>query len=570
MRAVTDEDLPLQCLYRWESELAEGIFLTQPHAGGRVRNWTWAEATGEVRRVAAYLKSKDWEPGTRIAILSKNCAWWLMADLAIWMAGHVSVPIYPSLRAQSIRQILEHSEAKACFIGATEEKEITTSGIPDGVECITFPMLGGLGLLEWENILATTPPLRSKPKRRADELATIIYTSGTTGMPKGVMHTFGAFTFDAVSLGHQLGIAEPQRVLSYLPLAHIVERVGVEFFGLMLGSRVFFSENLDTFLADMRRARPTIFLAVPRLLLKFQQGVFEKISQRKLAGLMRFEPLRHYLSRRILRQLGLDTVRYAACGAAPLPPEILKWFRGLGLNLGEGFGMTEALITHLPHLSSVRPGYVGNAIPGVEAKVDEHGELLLRSPMNMLGYFKDPEGTLNAFLPDGFVRTGDLAIIEPDGQLKIVGRIKEQFKTSKGKYVAPAPIESKLIEHPDVESCCLMGAGYSCPFAIVLLTESAHKRCASPAARAAIERSLRARLEEVNAELEAHERVAFIAVVDGPWTVFNGHITPTLKLRRNVVESRYQKLAEEWNLKNVPVVWESPPLLAHAAKHGAH
>ncbi len=263
-------------------------------------------------------------------------------------------------------------------------------------------------------------------------------------------------------------------------------------------------------------------------------------------------------------------MQYAACGAAPLPPDILKWFRDLGLNLGEGFGMTEALITHLPHLSSVRPGYVGSAISGVEAKLSENGELLLRSPMNMLGYYKDPAGTLNSIQPDGFVRTGDLGIIEPDGQLKIVGRIKEQFKTSKGKYVAPAPIESKLIAHPDVESCCLMGAGYPCPFAIVVLTESARKRCASPVARETMERSLRARLEEVNAQLEAHEKVSFIAIVDGPWTIFNGHITPTLKLRRNVVESRYQKLAEQWNLQNAPVVWESVPNVVPTVRHAAH
>src|ERR1019366_9547321 len=174
-------------------------------------------------------------------------------------------------------------------------------------------------------------------------------------------------------------------------------------------------------------------------------------------------------------------------------------------NLGEGFGMTEALITHLPHLGSMRPGYVGSAIPGVEAKLSEIGELLLRSPMNMLGYYKDPDSTLSTIQPDGFVRTGDLGVIEPDGQLKIVGRIKEQFKTSKGKYVAPAPIESRLMGHPDVESCCLMGAGYPCPFAIVVLTESARKRCGSAAARTALERSLRARLEENNQQLEEHE-----------------------------------------------------------------
>lgn len=570
MRAVTDEDLPLQCLYRWEIERSTSIFLTQPHSGGCVREWTWAQAAGEIRRMAAFLNSMAWEPGTRVGIVSKNCAWWVMADLAIWMAGHVSVPVYPSLKAQSIRQILEHSEAKACFLGATEQKDIAESAIPPGVECIAFPRLDKPGLHNWEDILATAVPVEGRPEREANDLATIIYTSGTTGMPKGVMHTFAAFSFDAVSLAHRLGMAEAQRVVSYLPLAHIVERVGVEFFGLILGSHLFFTEGPEAFLTDLRKARPTIFLAVPRVLMKFQQGVFDRISRSSLDRLMSFGAIRGFLGRRILRQLGLDAVHFAACGAAPLPPEVLKWYRDLGLNLGEGFGMTETLITHLPELGAVRPGYVGSAIAGVEARLSENGEVLLRSPMNMLGYYKDPAGTLSAFLPDGFIRTGDLGVIEPDGQLRIVGRIKEQFKTSKGKYVAPAPIESKLITHPDVESCCLMGAGRQCPFAVVILSESARKRCTSPADREAIERSLHTRLDEVNAELEAHEKVGFIAIVDGPWTVFNGYITPTLKLRRNAVESHYRQLADDWNRRHAAVVWESIPAIAPAVSHPVH
>src|ERR1043166_8168605 len=136
--SITPDDLPLQCVYRWERERRDRIFLTQP-LGGAVRHWSWAQAIDESRRMAAYLKAQGWEPGTRIAILSKNCAWWILADLAIWMAGHVSVPIYPSLKAQSIRHILEHSEAKACFIGATDEIEAAVAGIPPGLTCIRFP-----------------------------------------------------------------------------------------------------------------------------------------------------------------------------------------------------------------------------------------------------------------------------------------------------------------------------------------------------------------------------------------------------------------------------------------------
>jgi len=559
MVSLREDDLALQCLYRWERERPGQIFLTQPSDGGKLRHWTWAQTANEVRRIAAYLRSQNWEPGTRIAILSKNCAWWIMADLAIWMAGHVTVPVYPSLKAQSVRQILEHSEAKACFVGPTEEKENAALGIPEGVARISFPTARANGFPEWDAIVASTPPVTGNPSFAADDLATIIYTSGTTGAPKGVMHRFGALSFFAATATQMLGLTAEERVISYLPLAHIVERVGLEGTAILAGYHVFFTEGLETFVTDLQRARPTIFLSVPRLLLKFQQRVFAKVPQDKLDKLLRLPIIDRYTKRRILRQLGLNTVRRAACGAAPLPTEILLWYRNLGLDLVEGYGMTEALITHLPEPGSVRPGYVGAALDGVEAKVSEAGELLVKSPMNMLGYYKDPQGTQAAFTEDGFIRTGDVVQLDPDGQVKIIGRVKEQFKTSKGKYVAPAPIESKLMAHSAVDACCLMGAGLPAPFAVVLLSADARKRCSTADEQRAIEASLLAQMEHVNAQLDPHERVKFIAIADGPWTIGNGLMTPTLKIKRSVLEGRYQAFVDDWARHSSPVVWESAP-----------
>ena len=479
--------------------------------------------------------------------------------MAIWMAGYVSVPIYPSLRAESVRQILEHSEARACFIGATDEKEMAAEGVPDEVCCVFFPTAPRGNHPLWPDLVAAYPPIAGNPTRPAGDLATIIYTSGTTGRPKGVMHRFSGFSFDARIASRQLELTVDQRILSYLPLAHIVERAGVEAVSFRLGSRIFFTEGAETFLADLHRAGPTIFLSVPRLLLKFQQGVLAKVPSRKLNLLLRIPIVAGMVKRKILRQLGLDTVRHAACGAAPLPPEILLWYRRLGLNLVEGYGMTETMITHLPAEGQVRPGYVGPALEGVETRLGENGELQVRSPMNMLGYYKDPAGTSNAFTPDAFFRTGDIGVIDPDGQLKIVGRIKEQFKTSKGKYVAPSPIESRLVAHPAVDACCLMGAGQPSPFAIVVLSDEARKRSFDPAARKSLEQSLDAQMREVNAHLDPHERVSLIAIVDGPWSVENGLMTPTLKVKRGVLENRYQALIDEWKKLDRPVVWESAP-----------
>jgi len=549
---LSADDLPLQRIYKWERERPEAVFLTQPWGGGNVRDWTWGQAVSEIRRIAAWLKAQDWEPGSRVGILSRNCSWWIMADLAIWMAGHVTVPIYPSLKAQSIRQILEHCSAKACFVGATDEREATESGIPPGVVCIRFPNAAPSDWPTWEVLVTANLPLPGHPARLGEDLSTIIYTSGTTGTPKGVMHSFNALAFDAKVLAELIKLNARERVLSYLPLAHVVERAGMEGTAIYLGYRVFFTEGIDTFLADLTRARPTIFLSVPRLLLKFQQGVFAKIPEHKLERLLRIPILNRSVKRRVLRKLGLDTVQNAACGAAPLPTEILLWYRKLGLNLAEGYGMTETLITHLPAPDSIRPGFVGCAIPGVEARVTEDQELLIRSPMNMLGYYREPEATRASFTADGFFRTGDLARIEPDGQLKIIGRVKEQFKTSKGKYVMPAPIESQLLAHPVVDACCLMGAGMPRPFAVVLLANV-------PTERAAVERTLLALMNTINTQLDPHEQLSFVAVARGPWTVGNGFITPTLKIKRSVLESRYQPCVDDWMRQNRPIVWESPP-----------
>jgi long-chain acyl-CoA synthetase len=557
MHQVTQDDLPLSRLYHWEQERAERIFLTQPLAGGKVRDWTWGQVGDEVRRMAAYLKAQDWEPESRVAILSRNCAWWIMADLAIWMAGHVSVPVYPSLNCRTVRYILEHCGAKGCFLGATDEKEMTACGLPPGVYCIGFPTAPAAAHPAWDEVTAATPPLRGNPLRGGDDLSTLIYTSGTTGTPKGVMHRFAAFSYVAKAASDLLGLTAEERLFSYLPLAHIIERCACEALGLFLGFHIFFSAGMETFLADLKLARPTIFPSVPRLLAKFQQGVFEKVPRRRLDRLLRIPLVNRAVKKRVLRGLGLQDARYAASGGAALPVEILLWYRNLGLQLFEGYGMTETAITHLPPSpDQIRPGYVGSAIDGVEQKLGSDGELLLKSPMTMVGYYNDPQGTRDGFTPDGFFRTGDLVQLDSDGQVRIIGRVKEQFKTSKGKYVAPAPIETRLMTHPAVEACCVMGVDLPRPFAVVLLSPEA-KQSALREGQEALEQSLLERMNEVNAMADPHERLGFIAIADGPWTIGNEFLTPTLKIKRATLERRYLAMAVSWEERHTPVLWES-------------
>lgn len=557
---IDDNELPLQRFYRWEQERADRLFLSQPSGGGNMREWTWSQAAIEIRCVAGYLKARNWEPGSRVAILSKNCAWWMMADIAIWMAGHVTVPIYPSLGAPAVQQILEHSESKACFIGATDEKDAAVLGIPPGVIAIRLPTARTRNGETWDAVLAASEPVADHPTRPADDLATIFYTSGTTGAPKGVMQTFASFRFETQALAGRVNLSEERhRILSYLPFAYALERGGQELPAILLGWHVFFTERPERFLIDLRRARPTaIFLSVPRLLLKLQRDVFEELPRRKLDRLLRIPVVRRIVGKRVLGRLGLDSVRCAVCGGAPLAPDVLLWYRRLGLNLIEAYGLAEAMITHLAGPGGVRPGCVGTALEGVEAKRAENGELLLRSPMNMVGYYKDPQGTRDVFTEDGFIRTGDLAEIDTEGRTKIIGRLKERFKNRKGACVTPAPIEMKLLSHPDVEFCCLMGTGLPSPFAVAVLTARARQRCASgEMERRAIEDSLLECLDQVNAELEPHERVAFLAVAEGSWTIASGAMTPTLQLRRAALEERYLAYIDAWRSQDRRIVWEA-------------
>jgi len=407
-------------------------------------------------------------------------------------------------------------------------------------------------------VISASSPLEGSPTRAADDLATIIYTSGTTGTPKGVMHRFGAFSYFAKTASGLLTLDSEERLLSYLPLAHIIERCACEALGVFLAFHVYFTEGIETFLTDLKRASPTLFPSVPRLLLKFQQGVFAKIPKHRLDRLLSIPIFNRAIKRRILRNLGLQTARYAASGGAALPLEILLWYRNLGLELFEGYGMTETAITHLPpSIDRIRPGYVGSAIDGVQVMVSGDGELMIKSPMNMLGYYKEPHLTRDAFTEDGFFKTGDVVEIDSDGQIKIVGRLKEQFKTSKGKYVAPSPIETELMAHPALEACCVMGAGLPSPFAVVILSPDARNQCTDPTARETLGQSLLERMNEVNAQVDPHERLRFLAIVDGPWTIENEILTPTLKTKRAVLERRYLASAEDWIRRNNPVVWES-------------
>jgi len=550
--------LALDDVYRWEDSTPDQLWMTQPIGNGEVQTYTWAEGMDQARRMAAHLKSLNLPPGSHIGLISKNCAHFIFADLAIWMAGHVSVALYPTLNAETIQYILEHSESKLLFVGKLDGWEGIQKGIPADMPCISLPLAPPTNYETWDSIVERTQPVQGKPSRGADELAIIVYTSGSTGRPKGVMHSFGAIAASVDGAEQIFHANSEDRMLSYLPLAHVFERFFVEAQGFRTGLQLFFAESLDTFVADLNRAQPTVFISVPRLWLKFQLGVFHKLPPEKLARLLRIPLLNRVIKKKVLTGLGLQHVRLAASGSAPIPPDLIQWYRDLGLELLEGYGMSEDFAySHASHPGLGRVGYVGNPMPGVDVKISDEGEILIKSPGNMMGYYKQPEMTAECYTEDGYFRTGDRGERDEQGRLKITGRVKELFKTSKGKYVAPVPIENLINNSSHIEMCCVTGSGHPQPFALVLLAEELRPKLSDQSVREQIQAELESLLKQVNQEVEAFERLQFLTVVKDPWLIENGFLTPTMKMKRSMLEDTYGPQMEQWYGAGQKVVWEA-------------
>jgi long-chain acyl-CoA synthetase len=339
----------------------------------------------------------------------------------------------------------------------------------------------------------------------------------------------------------------------------VAERTAIEHGQLASGMHVFFADSLETFAADLRRAHPTLFFSVPRLWVKFQQGVLARMPAAKLDRLLAVPILRGIVRRKILAGLGLDRCESPAGGAAPMPPELLRWYARLGLRIVEVYGMTENCgVSHCTAPGHVQPGTVGLPYAGIESRIDPGTqEIQMKSPGVMLGYYREPELTREAFTADGWLRTGDKGALDAHGNLRIVGRVKDLFKTSKGKYVTPAPIEDKLVAHTAVEACCVTGANLGQPVALLMLNADAARRSTDASERAALEESLRKHLQQVNADLDPHEQLDCLVLITEAWTVESDLVTPTFKVKRNRIEALYAEHYEAWVGQRRKIVWHN-------------
>ena len=539
---------PLEMLYQQVNDRPDEIYLKQP-VDGRVDTYTWKQFDDKVRRVATGIKNLGLPEGSHIALFSKNCAEWFIADLAIMMAGCVSIPIFPTAGHGTIQYVLSHASCKAMFVGKLDNPAEQIKAIPDDVKTIGFPYPGAEADIDWPTVTANEP-FEGSPVPSLDDTMTIIYTSGSTGNPKGVVQTFNAISWCASSSLKALTVNSDDRVLSYLPLAHITERILVEMASLYSGTEISFIESLDTFTRDVKACSPTLFISVPRLWTRFQMGILAKMPQHKLDFLLKVPILNKVVAKKIRTQLGLNDARLWASGSAPISPATIEWFSRLGINISEGWGMTEncAYGTSSVPFRMDKIGCIGRAYEGVDIRISEEGEIQVKGPCNMKEYYLEPEKTAEVFTEDGYLRTGDKGEIDSEGYVRITGRLKDIFKTAKGKYVAPVPIESKLMENASIEQVCVTGSNLKQPIALLVLSDEARAKD-----KQGIGQSLLDTLNKVNGSLESHQVLDALVVLDEPWTTENELLTPTLKVKRHILEDKFQDVINtEYKEK---VVW---------------
>ncbi len=557
---------------------------TPAHRVKRFGLWatvTWAEHVARVNALARKMIDLGVGPGERVAILCENRPEWLVSDLAIQSAGGVSVGIYTTSSAKQVRYVLEHSGAVGLILENAEQIEKwleIRDALPNVRWVIAIEPEGFDEVLAWDEVLAEAEGLYARDSSPVDarvdaltpdDTALLMYTSGTTGHPKGVMLSHKNLLWAVDALIQTFGYNKEDEIISYLPLSHVVERGG-SYCHLAAGFPISFVENLDTFAQNLQEVRPTVLFAVPRVWEKmhslvelhmreahpFKRSVYGW-AMRTVGGKHRSAtaPLAHLLVVHWLKvRLGLDRVRLAVSGAAPISPRILLYFRSLGLDIREGYGMTENTGLASIHQDSFELGTVGTPFPGVEIRIAEDGEILTRSPGNFKGYFDDPEATAETMKGD-WLRTGDVGEIDKDGHLRITDRKKDIIITAGGKNIAPQKIENLLKASVFVNDAVVIGDGRKYLVALLVLDEDnistwardhglSYTTYSDLAGHEEVRRLLETEVAEVNKQLARVETIKRFAVLPKRLYFEDGEVTATLKVKRSSLAKKYADLID--------------------------
>lgn len=560
---------------------------------GSYRSLSTAEFARRVRQFSLGLAALGHRPGDRLIILAERSPWWVMADLANVCAGGVTVPIHSVLTPEQVKYIINDSEAGIVVFSSREiwkKLEAVRPGLLRIRHFVAFAEDAPEGALSFDRVREMGEKAdREDPGRfesaaktvRPEDLAAIIYTSGTTGVPKGAMLTHANFVSNTISASTVIKISDREIGFSFLPLSHTLERIGMLAY-LYNGCSVAFAESMNTLLENLLEIRPHLMVSAPRIFEKIYAGVMNKVlsspaPRKKIffwalrvgkkygAKTLRGEPvspllrakrnLAHKLVFRKIVGLTGGRIRLFLSGGAPLSKDIAEFFYAIGLLILEGYGLTETSpVISLNAIGHMKFGSVGKPIPGVEVRIAEDGEILTRGPHVMKGYYKMPAETAEVFEGEWF-RTGDIGRFDGEGFLVITDRKKDIIVTSGGKNVAPQQIENLLKTSPYITSAVVTGDRRKFVSAIIVpnfekIEEYAASRGLLTADRPALVRNrdivsfLMGEVERTTVDLASYEKVKKIVVLDKDFEIDAGELTPTLKVKRNIIENKYRDLID--------------------------
>ena len=560
---------------------------------------TWAEYLLAARQIAGGLADLGIDPGGRVAILSTNRVEWHLADLGTLFNGSVTVPVYPTSAPSQVAYILGHAEVEACFVDTRAQlaklleirdqlPALKRVIIADGARRAGDSFVIGLDALRG----AGADRLKHHPDAvdershqvRPEDLATIVYTSGTSGPPKGTMLSHSNIMWALRNVTPVYDIGEGDRLLSFLPLSHIAERMMSDFLPIAVAGETWFARNLATVAEDLPACRPTVFLAVPRVWEKLREAVeghlraqappvraavkrYVDLGLRNVAfeqggppvsrsTLALYRALDRTLGSSLRQLLGLDRARVLITTAAPAHPELISWFHAIGLPLLQLYGQTEGCgPTAANRATHIRIGTVGTVLPGMSVTIADDDEILLKGGNVCLGYLNDPEATAELIDADGWMHTGDTGAFDADGSLRILGRKKDIIITAAGENIAPEVIEVDLTNHPLISEAVIVGEGRRYLTALLTLDPDTLTRWARQhtklgdlealAADPDLLAEIQAAIDQVNTKRSRAESIRKFRVLAHVLTAEDGELTPTMKVKRNIVYEHHAEVIAE-------------------------